>query len=161
MGAAAGKAATNIAKAGAKLATTGALTWAFPIFGPFIAGAINSLYAEGGDIQTINDKIKDIAPDDAKFKTINTPEQLKQLIIDFPKETKAAGLTAAKIDKGVAKYEEQKTMAKGGMVSKKGSPPIATMAKGDMAKVKKERSPAQKAATAKMLAALKASKGKK
>jgi len=161
MGAAAGKAATNIAKAGAKLATTGVLTWAFPIFGPFIAGAINSLYAEGGDIQAINDKIKDIAPEDAKFKVINTPEQLKQLIIDFPKETKAAGLTAAKIDKAVNKYEEQKAMAKGGMVSKKGSPPIATMAKGGVAKVKKPRSEAQKAATAKMLAALKASKGKK
>jgi len=37
-------------------------------------------------------------------------------------------------------------MAKGGVVAKK---------------VKKERTPAQKAATAKMLAALKASKGKK
>lgn len=154
MGAAAGKAATNIAKAGAKLATTGALTWAFPIFGPFIAGAINSLYAEGGDIQAVNDKIKALAPDDAKFKVINTPEQLKQMIVDFPKESKAAGLTAAKVDAAVAKHEEMKaTMAKGGMVAKK-------MAKGDVAKVKKERSPAQKAATAKMLAALKAKKNK-
>lgn len=166
MGGAAGKAAENIAKSGAKLATTAALTWGIPIFGPFIAGAINSLYAEGGDIQAVNDRIKAIAPDDAKFKVINTPEQLKQLIIDFPKETKAAGLTMAKIDKGVAKYEEQKTMAKGGCVTKKmakGGPvkPTAVMAKGGPVKSKKERSPAQKAATTKMLAALKASKGKK
>ena len=153
MGASAGKAAIGVAKAGAKAATMGALTYAIPIFGPLIAGAINSLYAEGGDIQAVNDKIKAIAPEGAKFKVINSPEQLKQLITDFPKEAKRAGLTADKIDAAVAKVEEQKAMAKGGMVK--------AMAKGGAVKVKKERSPAQKAATAKMLAALKASKASK
>jgi hypothetical protein len=154
MGASAGKFAVNVAKAGAKAATTGVLTYAIPIFGPLIAGAINSLYAEGGDVQAINDKVKDIAPDNAKFKVINTPEALKKAIQDHPEAARKAGLTADKIDEAVAKMEEQKaTMAKGGMVMKK------AMAKGGA--VKKERSPAQKAATAKMLAALKASKAKK
>ena len=147
MGAAAGKFAINVAKGAAKAGTTAALTYAIPIFGGFIASAINSLYAEGGDVQAINDKVKDIAPDNAKFKTITTPEQLKKAIQDHPEAARKAGLTADKIDEAVAKMEEQKaTMAKGGMVMKK---------------VKKERSPAQKAATAKMLAALKASKAKK
>jgi len=146
MGAAAGKFAVNVAKAGAKAATTGVLTYAIPIFGPLIAGAINSLYAEGGDVQAINDKVKDIAPDNAKFKMINTPEALKKAIQDHPEAARKAGLTVDKVDEAVAKMEEQKaTMAKGGMVMK----------------AKKERSPAQKAATAKMLAALKASKAKK
>lgn len=153
MGASAGKFAVGIAKAGAKAATTGVLSYAIPIFGPLIASAINSLYAEGGDVAAINDKVKAIAPDDAKFKVINSPEALKALIIQFPKEAKKAGLTADKVDEAVAKVEEQKAMAKGGMVSKSKS--VAP------AKVKKERSPAQKAATAKMLAALKASKAKK
>lgn len=152
MGASAGKFAIGIAKAGAKAATIGALTFAIPIFGPLIASAINSLYAEGGDVAAINDKVKAIAPDDAKFKQINSPEALKALITQFPKEAKKAGLTADKVDEAVAKVEEQKAMAKGGMVMK-------AMAKGGG--VKKERSPAQKAATAKMLAALKASKAKK
>ena len=67
-------------------------------------------------------------------------------------EAKKAGLTAEKIDAAV---EKQAEMARGGMVAKK------AMAKGGAVKVKKERSPAQKAATAKMLAALKASKAKK
>jgi len=154
MGGSVGKFAVNVAKAGAKAATTGVLTYAIPIFGPLIAGAINSLYAEGGDVQAINDKVKDIAPDNAKFKMINTPEALKKAIQDHPEAARKAGLTADKIDEAVAKMEEQKaTMAKGGMVMKK------AMAKGGA--VKKERSPAQKAATAKMLAALKASKAKK
>lgn len=157
MGGSVGKFAVNVAKAGAKAATTGVLTYAIPIFGPLIAGAINSLYAEGGDVQAINDKVKDIAPDNAKFKMINTPEALKKAIQDHPEAARKAGLTADKIDEAVAKMEEQKaTMAKGGMVMKK------AMAKGGMVmKTKKERSPAQKAATAKMLAALKASKAKK
>jgi len=78
---------------------------------------------------------------------INTPEALKKAIQDHPEAARKAGLTVDKVDEAVAKMEEQKaTMAKGGMVMKK---------------VKKERSPAQKAATAKMLAALKASKAKK
>lgn len=154
MGASASNFAINVAKAGAKAATTGVLTYAIPIFGPLIAGAINSLYAEGGDVQAINDKVKDIAPDNAKFKVINTPAALKKAIQDHPEAARKAGLTADKIDEAVAKMEEQKaTMAKGGMVMKK------AMAKGGA--VKKERSPAQKAATAKMLAALKASKAKK
>ena len=154
MGASASNFAINVAKAGAKAATTGVLTYAIPFFGPLIAGAINSLYAEGGDVQAINDKVRDIAPDGAKFKMINTPEALKKAIKDHPEAARKAGLTADKIDAAVAKMEEQKaTMAKGGMVTKK------AMAKGGA--VKKERSPAQKAATAKMLAALKASKAKK
>ena len=154
MGASAGKFAIGVAKAGAKAATTGILTYSIPIFGPLIASAINSLYAEGGDVQAINDKVKSIAPDDAKFKMINTPEALKKAIQDHPEIARKAGLTADKVDEAVAKMEEQKaTMAKGGMVMKK------AMAKGGG--VKKERSPAQKAATAKMLAALKASKAKK
>jgi hypothetical protein len=188
MGAAAGKAAVNIAKAGAKLGTTAVLSWAFPIVGSVLAGIINSLYAEGGDVQALNDKIKSLAPEGAKFKIINTPDQLKQMIVDFPKETKAAGLTADKIDKAVVKYENMKEeekaiMAKGGMVAKKSMstggligglidayarapPPVkgkTYLAKGGAvkAKVKKPRSEAQQAATAKMLAALKASKGKK
>jgi hypothetical protein len=154
MGASAGKAALGVAKSAAKVGTTAALTYAIPIFGPLIAGAINSLYAEGGDIQAVNDKIKAIAPEGAKFKVINSPEQLKQMIIDFPKEAKKAGLTADKIDIAVAKVEEQKAMAKGGMVKQ-------SCAKGGAVKAKKPRSEAQKAATAKMLAALKASKAKK
>jgi hypothetical protein len=148
MGASASNFAINIAKGAAKAGTTAALSYAIPIFGGFIASAINSLYAEGGDVKALNEKIKDIAPDNAKFKTITTPEQLKKAIQDHPEAARKAGLTADKIDAAVAKYEEQKaTMAKGGMVK--------------TAKVKKERSPAQKAATAKMLAALKASKAKK
>ena len=157
MGASAGKFAIGVAKAGAKAATTGALTFAIPIFGPLIASAINSLYAEGGDVAAINDKVKAIAPDDAKFKVINSPEALKKAIQDHPVEAKKAGLTIDKVDAAVAKMEEQKAvMAKGGMVMKK------AMAKGGA--VKKERTPAQKAATAKMLAGLKAykdGKGKK
>ena len=145
MGGSAGKFAINVAKAGAKAATTGVLTYAIPFFGPLIAGAINSLYAEGGDVQAINDKVKSIAPDDAKFKVINSPEQLKQAIIDHPEAARKAGLTAAKIDAAVAKVEEQK----------------AIMAKGGAVKAKKPRSAAQKAATDKMIAALIASKSKK
>lgn len=161
MGGSFGKFAEGVAKAGAKAATTGVLTYAIPIFGPLIAGAINSLYAEGGDVQALNDKIKAIAPDDAKFKMVNSPEALKALITQFPKEAKKAGFTADKVDAAVAKIEEQKAMAKGGMVEKFKMPTVtkAVMAKGGG--VKKERSPAQKAATAKMLAALKASKAKK
>lgn len=145
MGGSAGKFAVNVAKAGAKAATTGILTYAIPFFGPLIAGAINSLYAEGGDVQALNDKIKQIAPDNAKFKVINTPEQLKQAIIDHPEAARKAGLTADKIDAAVAKHEEQK----------------AIMAKGGAVKAKKPRSAAQKAATEKMIAALIASKSKK
>jgi len=155
MGASASNFAINVAKAGAKAATTGILTYSIPIFGPLIASAINSLYAEGGDVQAINDKVKDIAPDDAKFKVINTPEALKKAIKDHPEAARKAGLTADKIDEAVAKYEEQKAMAKGGMVEK------AVMAKGGAVKAKKPRSAAQKAATDKMIAALIASKSKK
>ena len=162
MGGSVGKFAEGVAKAGAKAATTAALTYAIPIFGPFIAMGLNSLYAEGGpvkpfDVDKINDKVKAIAPDDAKFKVINSPEALKKAIQDHPVEAKKAGLTIDKVDAAVAKMEEQKAvMAKGGMVMKK------AMAKGGA--VKKERTPAQKAATAKMLAGLKAykdGKGKK
>jgi hypothetical protein len=153
MGASAGKFATNVAKSAAKAATTGVLSYAIPFFGPLIASGINSLYAEGGDVQALNDKIKSMAPEGAKFKQINSADALKQAILDHPAEAKKAGLTADKIDMAVAKVEEQKAMAKGGMVK--------AMAKGGAVKVKKPRSAAQKAATAKMLAALKASKAKK
>lgn len=156
MGGSVGKFAENVAKAGAKAATTGILTYSIPIFGPLIAGAINSLYAEGGDVQAINDKVKALAPDDAKFKVINTPQALKKAIQDHPEAARKAGLTADKIDEAVAKYEEQKAMAKGGMVETK-----AVMAKGGAVKAKKPRSAAQKAATEKMIAALIASKSKK
>lgn len=175
MGPQASKAAVGIAKAGAKAATTGVLTYAIPFFGPLLASAINSLYAEGGDVQAINDKIKALAPEGAKFKVINTPEQLKQLIQDHPVETKKAGLTPELVDKAVVKYEnlkqEQKAeFARGTLaVAKREAKMLKAMKSGSESgavgmkpvKVKKERSPAQKAATAKMLAALKASKAKK
>lgn len=156
MGGSAGKFALNVAKGAAKAGTTAALTYAIPIFGPLFANVINSLYVEGGDVQAINDKVKALAPDDAKFKVINTPEALKKAIQDHPEAARKAGLTADKVDEAVAKYEEQKAMAKGGMVK-----PTAVMAKGGAVKAKKPRSAAQKAATEKMIAALIASKSKK
>jgi hypothetical protein len=178
MGGSVGKFAEGVAKAGAKAATTAALTYAIPIFGPFIAMGLNSLYAEGGpvkpfDVDKINDKVKAIAPDDAKFKVINSPEALKKAIQDFPVEAKKAGLTIDKVDAAVAKMEEQKAvMAKGGVVAKREAKMLKAMKSGAESgavgmkpvKAKKERTPAQKAATAKMLAGLKAykdGKGKK
>ena len=126
------------------------------------------------NVQAINDKIKAIAPEGAKFKQINTPEQLKQMIKDHPEETKKAGLTPELIDKAVVKYENMKeeekaVMARGGVVAKRAAKMMKALKSGGESgavgmkpvKAKKERSPAQKAATAKMLAALKASKAKK
>lgn len=114
MGGSAGKFATNIAKTAAKGATTAVLSYGIPIFGGLIASFINGLYAEGTlKVEAINDKVKEIAPDDAKFKLISTPEQLKTMIQQYPEQAQKAGLTIEKVDKAVAQ------MAKGGQVKTK------------------------------------------
>ena len=113
MGGSVGKFAINVAKTASKGATS-AVLGGIPIFGGILANAINGLYAEGTtNVSAINEKVKEIAPDDAKFKVISTPEALKSMIALYPSEAHKAGLTDAKIDKVVAK------MAKGGQVKTK------------------------------------------
>lgn len=145
----------------AKAATTMVLKRIAPTIGPGLATVINGLYAVGSDgleIQTdkINKQIVDKVPDSiTQFTPVNSIEQLKALAEKFPDQAKKAGVTVDNIDKVI----EKAAMAKGGTI--KGTPIVATMAKGGAIKAKKPRSAAQAAATAKMLAALKASKGKK
>ncbi len=118
-----------------------------PVLGNSLADAINSLYAVGAedlgkggkdfDVNKINKSIMDAFPDQDKFQAINTKADFLALVKDFPKEAKKAGIKEADLPTASA-------------------PTVAVMAKGGIVKpaVKKARSPAQIAATKRMLTAL-------
>ena len=135
-----------------------------PVLGNSLADAINSLYAVGisdlgkgnkdFDVEKINKAIMDAFPEQDKFQVIDSKAQLASLVKEFPKEAKKAGIKESDIPVGPAVA----VMAKGGAV-KKASPTIALMAKGGA--VKKARSPAQIAATKRMLDGLKKYKAMK
>lgn len=130
-----------------------------PVLGNSLADAINSLYAVGVsdlgkgskdfDVEKINKAIMDAFPDQDKFQVIDSKQAFASLVKEFPKEAKKAGIKESDIPVGPAVA----VMAKGGPVK------TAVMAKGGA--VKKARSPAQIAATKKMLEALKKYKAMK
>jgi hypothetical protein len=110
-----------------------------PILGPALAAGINSLYAEGTtDLKSLNAQIKDIAPDNAKFKVINSASALQALVDKHPVEARKAGITSDTV-----------------------SQLATTMAKGGQVKAKKPRSKKQMEATKKLVAFNKARKLKK
>lgn len=156
-----GNAVKSFAKFVAK-ATISAAGAAIPVVGGPLAGYINSKFAKGSyDIGTPGVPI----PEDRKVKEVNTPAQLTALVKQFPKEAQKAGLTVDMIKEEVQAAKEQ-AKAVGGMVSmgKKQAmgmmmpmkdsvaPVISKAVGGDVPKVKKPRSEAQKAAIAKLVA---------
>lgn len=157
-----GNAVKSFAKFVAK-ATISAAGAAIPVVGGPLAGYINSKFAKGSyDIGTPGVPI----PEDRKVKEVKTPAQLVSLVKEFPKEAQKAGLTVEMIKEEVQAAKEQ-AKAVGGMVSmgKKHeamgmmmpmkdsvAPVISKAVGGDVPKVKKPRSEAQKAAIAKLVA---------
>ena len=157
-----GNAVKSFAKFVAKAAIT-ATGVMIPVVGGPLAGYINSKFAKGSyDIGTPGVPI----PEDRKVKEVNTPAQLTALVKQFPKEAQKAGLTVDMIKEEVQQAKEQ-AKAVGGMVSmgKKHeamgmimpmkdsvAPVISKAVGGDVPKVKKPRSEAQKAAIAKLVA---------
>jgi len=153
-----------------------------PVLGRSLADAINSLYAVGSsdlgkgnkdiDVIKINKQIMDALPHETKFDQINSPAELLVLVKEFPKEARKAGIKESDIPMGSASGSAiyavgSADLSKGGKdsmevkkvakkVAKKEQvpqgPSIAYMAKGGS--IKKARSPAQIAATKRMLAAL-------
>ena len=162
-----GNAVKSFAKFVAK-ATISAAGAAIPVVGGPLAGYINSKFAKGSyDIGTPGVPI----PEDRKVKEVKTPAQLVSLVKEFPKEAQKAGLTVEMIKEEVQQAKEQ-AKAVGGMVHMhkkhhevegiKGAmlqpvkdsfqPVISKAVGGDVPKVKKPRSEAQKAAIAKLVA---------
>lgn len=155
-----GNAVKSFAKFVAK-ATISAAGAAIPVVGGPLAGYINSKFAKGSyDIGTPGVPI----PEDRKVKEVKTPAQLVSLVKEFPKEAQKAGLTVEMIKEEVQQAKEQ-AKAVGGMVqmTKKHeammmpmkdsvAPVISKAVGGDVPKVKKPRSEAQKAAIAKLVA---------
>ena len=155
-----GNAVKSFAKFVAK-ATISAAGAAIPVVGGPLAGYINSKFAKGSyDIGTPGVPI----PEDRKVKEVKTPAQLVSLVKEFPKEAQKAGLTVEMIKEEVQQAKEQ-AKAVGGMVHmhKKHeammmpmkdsvAPVISKAVGGDVPKVKKPRSEAQKAAIAKLVA---------
>lgn len=155
-----GNAVKSFAKfvAKATISAAGALV---PVVGGPLAGYINSKFAKGSyDIGTPGVPI----PEDRKVKEVKTPAQLVSLIKEFPKEAQKAGLTVEMVKEEVQAAKEQ-AKAVGGMVhmGKKHeammmpmkdsiAPVISKAVGGDVPKVKKPRSEAQKAAIAKLVA---------
>ena len=163
-----GNAVKSFAKfvAKATISAAGALV---PVVGGPLAGYINSKFAKGSyDIGTPGVPI----PEDRKVKEVKTPAQLVSLIKEFPKEAQKAGLTVEMVKEEVQAAKEQ-AKAVGGMVHMgkkheamgiKGAMsvpikdslmpvvPISKAVGGDVPKVKKPRSEAQKAAIAKLVA---------
>jgi hypothetical protein len=121
-----------------------------PVLGNSLADAINSLYAVGAedlgkgskdfDVNKINKSIMDAFPEQDKFQAINSKADFLALVKDFPKEAKKAGIKEADLPTTSASAPTMAVMAKGGVVKKPA--------------VKKARTPAQIAATKRMLAAL-------
>jgi len=152
-----GNAVKSFAKFVAKAAitATGAM---IPVVGGPLAGYINSKFAKGSyDIGTPGVPI----PDDRKTKAVNTPAQLTALVKQFPKEAQKAGLTVDMIKEEVQQAKEQAKavggmvrMSKNEMMQMKDSvaPVISKAVGGDVPKVKKPRTEAQKAAIAKLVA---------
>ena len=153
----------NFAKFVAKstISAAGALV---PVVGGPLASYINSKFAKGSyDIGTSGVPI----PEDRKVKEVKTPAQLVSLIKEYPKEAQKAGLTVEMVKEEVQAAKEQ-AKAVGGMVhmGKKHeammmpmkdsvapvAPVISKAVGGDVPKVKKPRSEAQKAAIAKLVA---------
>ena len=154
-----GNAVKSFAKFVAK-ATISAAGAAVPVIGGPIASYINSKFAKGSyDIGTPGVPI----PDDRKVKEVKTPAQLTALVKEFPKEAQKAGLTVDMIKEEVQQAKEQ-AKAVGGMVKAfkhdammmpikdSVAPKISKAVGGDVPKVKKPRSEAQKAAIAKLVA---------
>lgn len=153
-----GNAVKSFAKFVAKstISAAGALV---PVVGGPIASYINSKFAKGSyDIGTPGVPI----PEDRKTKEIKTPAQLVSLIKEFPKEAQKAGLTVDMVKEEVQAAKEQ-AKAVGGMVKAfkhdamapikdSVAPKISKAVGGDVPKVKKPRSEAQKAAIAKLVA---------
>ena len=163
-----GNAVKSFAKFVAK-ATIGAAGALVPVVGGPIASYINSKFAKGSyDIGTPGVAI----PEDRKTKEIKTPAQLVTLIKEFPKEAQKAGLTVEMVKEEVQQAKEQ-AKAVGGMVKAfkhdavlmpikdSFAPKISKAVGGDVPKVKKPRSEAQKAAIAKLVAANKKKREKK
>lgn len=155
-----GNAVKSFAKFVAKstISAAGALV---PVIGGPLASYVNSKFAKGSyDIGTPGVPI----PEDRKVKEVKTPAQLVSLVKEFPKEAQKAGLTVEMIKEEVQQAKEQ-AKAVGGMVhmGKKHeammmpikdsvAPVISKAVGGDVPKVKKPRSEAQKAAIAKLVA---------
>jgi hypothetical protein len=175
-----GNAIKSFAKTVAKGAIKGA-TSVIPVVGGALGDYINSKFAVGSfDIGSLGIDPNNI-PEGAKVVNVNTPAQLKKLVEQNPEAAKKAGLTVQMINEGVAEAKQQSKAIGGSVFYKPLSTPMASefvkpkgkYAKGSMdlpkeeepkkiVKQKKPRSEAQKAATAKMLAALHAKRsGKK
>jgi len=124
-----------------------------PVLGNSLADAINSLYAMGiedlgkgskdFDVNKINKQIMDAFPEQDKFQAINSKADFLALVKDFPKEAKKAGIKEADLPTASASAPTMAVMAKGGVVKPAVKPAV-----------KKARSPAQIAATKRMLTAL-------
>ena len=120
-----------------------------PVIGTPVADWINSKYAEGG---TVGEGLDVPVPAGFKPKAINTQKDLESLIQKFPDEAQKAGLSVDMVKEKVAQAkDETKMMKKGGSVKE-----VKLNKVGGM--VKKPRSAAQKAATAKLVAMNKAKK---
>jgi hypothetical protein len=143
----------DVAVSGLKSLAKGATSFVLGKYIPYVGGPLadklNSLYAEGGMIES---RVPESLPEGFKPKAINTEAQLVSLVKKFPEQAMKAGLTVEEIK---AKAPEMK---KGGKVAKmkKGGKVPKLNAMGGA--VKKPRSAAQMAATAKLVAMNKAKK---
>jgi len=156
--------AVSVVKSAAKGATSYVLGKYVPYIGNNIADKLNSMYADGGMIES---RVPESLPEGFKPKTINTEAQLVSLVKKFPEQAMKAGLTVEEIK---AKAPEMKKggkvakMKKGGIVGpgqkKVKHQPMELKLNAMGGKVKKPRSAAQIAATAKLVAMNKAKKMK-
>ena len=137
-----GNAVKSFAKTVATAVAKGAISGVggmIPVVGGPLASYINSKFAKGSyDIGAVD------VPVGAKTKVIDTPAKLVQMIQKFPEQAKKAGLTVDMVKEEVKDAKEQ-----AGSISKAvgGAVPMPKH-EGH----KKERSAAQKAATAKLVA---------
>jgi hypothetical protein len=137
-----GNAVKSFAKAVATVVAKSAITGVggmIPVVGGPLASYINSKFAKGSyDIGAVD------VPAGAKTKIIDTPAKLVQMIQKFPEQAQKAGLTTEMVKDEVKVAKEQ-----AGAISKAVGGSVPTPKHDGH---KKERSAAQKAATAKLVA---------
>lgn len=131
-----------------------------PIIGTPVADYLNSKYADGGPVG-----MEVPIPAGFKPKPLNSAKDIISLINKFPDEAKSAGLSVEMVKQETSNFKNDEASnfkKKGGavMMKKGGAMGEPKLNKAGGA-VKKPRSAAQKAATAKLVAMNKAKRGMK
>jgi hypothetical protein len=159
MGGAIKKLAISAGKAILKGATSFVLG-KVPVIGTPVADWINNKYANGGAVG-----MEVPIPPGFKAKPLNSAKDVINLINAFPDEAKKAGLTVEMVEQATSNFKNDEASnfkKKGGAVMmKKGGAMGEPKLNKEGGAIKKPRSAAQKAATAKLVAMNKAKRGMK